>query len=70
MALLFVCLGNCVCTRYGGGERREGTCVGLRKQMALRCFMDSLPLLLSSSNRYTSFCSISDCEYTMLTTLI
>ena len=22
------------------------------------------------ANRYTSFCSISDCEYTMLTTLI
>lgn len=46
------------------------TCVGLRKQMALRCFMVSRPGLLMISKRYTSFCRISDCEYTILTMLI
>ena len=46
------------------------TLVGLRKHIVLSSFMLSLSLLLSSSNRYTSFWSISDCEYTMLTILI
>ena len=37
----------------GGGGGGEGvyTCVGLRKQMALRCFIDSLPLFVRSSKR-------------------
>ena len=32
--------------------------------------MASLPWLLITSNKYTSFCRISDCEYTMLTILV
>ena len=41
--------------------------VGRRKQTAFRCFMGSLPGESIRSKRYTSFCRISDCVYTMLT---
>jgi len=46
---------------------RALTLVGRRKQTAFRCFMGSLPGESIRSKRYTSFCRISDCVYTMLT---
>lgn len=54
-------------TWWGAALAGGSTLVGRRKQMAFRCFMASLLAESRRSKRYTSFCRISDCVYTMLT---